>query len=349
VVSWGGGQGESPAERARRVAQELRGERGRSPRAGGLSGGDAARLALVEQQLAELQAEVAQLKWIVSRLSGREPGGDLLEGGLATQAGLDVRTGAGAHPSHAEVVLTVIAAATRSDDRYRRGAVVVRGGPEVHVHVVVHAPAELNGWASGRPSPLREHAADLVDGMRERLSGQAAGRAVDVLWAPATGGWRVVDFGSFDKMAGFPTQLDDWGHRQAGAWVAQAGTAAGLPADVTGGAGAVIRYLVPLPFDPGLHDVSRVIQVAGILAFALPGGHVLACASLKSLVHDEITDLLAKQLRAVIWPGPATPDPGQPQPPGPPANPPGPPASPNPDDLSEQRPWHPEPGGGFGF
>ena len=264
------------------------------------AGDEAARLARVEQQLADLQAEVAQLKRVLNRSSDLERGGHLPGSGPAALVSAG-QAGAG----HAEVVLTVVAA-SRDDKK----APQVRGRPaEVEVHVIVHAPPGFGDWARGQPSPLREDVTRLVEGMRERLSEQAAGRVIDVVWEPATSGWRVVDFGGFDKMAGLPANLSDWGHQQAGAWAARVGTAAGLSRNFAG-AGAVICYLVPLPFDRALHDVSRVIQIAGILAFALPGGHMLACASLKSLAHDKLTDLLAKQLRTVIWepvPAPAEP------------------------------------------
>ena len=278
------------------------------------AGDEAARLARVEQQLADLQAEVAQLRRVLNRSSDQERGGYLPDTGPAVQVGTDVQAGVG----QAEVVLTLVAAKQPRlyyDDV--KGELAVRRGPdEVRVHVIVHAPPEFRDWARGQPSPLREDVTRLVDGMRERLSQQAAGRVIDVVWKPATSGWSVVDFGGFNKMAGLPADFDDWGHQQVGTWATQATDAAGLP--LLDGAGAVIRYLVPLPFDRALHDASRVIQVAGILAFALPGGHVLACASLKSLVHDEMTDLLAEQLRTVMrGPVPASPGHGEPQPGGP--------------------------------
>jgi len=82
--------------------------------------------------------------------------------------------------------------------------------------------------------------------------------------------------------------------------VDQLGLLVGLPDIVADGAGLMIRYLVPLPVDQSLDDLSRIAQVAGIVIFAAAGGHVLACASLKSFVHDELTDRLAKELCRVI-------------------------------------------------
>jgi hypothetical protein len=302
-VDQGGGRSESAEDQAARISGKLQGDT--SPLGGdGSTGGEADRLARVERQLAELLAEVAQLKRMLSRALDRERGSGLPDGSLAAQVGVDVRAGSGRDGEYAEVVLAVLAA---GPGYVRFADTVFAADPAVQVRAVVYAPAELHGWVSQEPSPLAEDARELVDGIRERLSQQAAGRIVNIVWAPATDRWQVTDFGGFDRMAGYPTRLDDWDHQQAGALAAKVGTAAGLPANVAQGAGFLIRYVVPLPLDGALQDLTRVIQVAGIAAFALPGGHVLACASLKSLIHDEVADLVAKQLRGAIWLEPAAP------------------------------------------
>jgi hypothetical protein len=283
----------------------------------GSHNGDQARLDRVEEQLAELRAEVAQLKRILSR-SGGEPeserGGDLLNSGPAT-ARAGVRAGLSMRSAQAEVVLTVfVSGHSRYRIQYGVSWSPVDAFAETRVNpaVVVHAPPELRDWARTRPAPLREHAESLLEGVKERLTDTAAGQVVNAVWEPATTGWQVTGFWGFDSAAGVTDDLDNWSHREAGNWAAQLGGAAGLPGGIADGAGAVIRYLVPLPVDRPLEDLSRVIKVAGIVVFALAGGHVLACASLKSLVHQELTDLLARQLRTVISSQPAGPEPGWP-------------------------------------
>jgi hypothetical protein len=55
---------------------------------------------------------------------------------------------------------------------------------------------------------------------------------------------------------------------------------------------------VPLPGDRLIDDLSTAIKVAGI-GFAIMTGHaVLACASLKSLLHDELVKITVKAFGA---------------------------------------------------
>jgi hypothetical protein len=242
---------------------------------GGLPG-DQDRLARVERQLAELQAEVAQLKRILSRSGDEpddEPGDDLLKAAGSSRS--DASAGGVGRPTHAQVVLTIFAAAPPV---YSRSVQILAAElvgasakpPQVKAVVYVHAPPELHDWAREQPAPapLREHAELVIKGVQERLTDGLAGLFVNAVWQPATADWRVADFGGFDRVSGLPDDLDNWGHREIGTWAARLGLVAGLPGSAADGIGAVVGYLVPLPADRHLEDLSRVIRVAGIVTFA---------------------------------------------------------------------------------
>jgi hypothetical protein len=286
---------------------------------------DQDRLGRIEQQLAELQAEVARLNRIVS-WSGSGPdrgSGDRLQDnpfqGQVVAAADAVR-----RPADPEVVLTVAFVPSPHSPEQpspqspmgntRRVSEYLHGddrrpnaGRQVNPVVFVQAPPELLEWALAQPERLRKDTDPLLEGVRKR----AAGAILGAVWAPATAGWQVTDFGGFDRLSGLPGHLDDWSHRQIGMAAAQVGRSAGLPPNVTAGAGAVIRYLVPLPVDRSLAEVSRAIKLAGVLAFSLAGAHVLACASLKSLVHDQLAEWVAEKLPDVLSWRPAGPDAGR--------------------------------------
>jgi hypothetical protein len=260
-----------------------------------------ARIARVEEQLAELQAEVAELKRLLSRpgsQSNFEPDNGLLSGGAATLSLDEESTDLVKPAARSEVVLTILAGAGAHRDPHPAHG----GPPEFRPIVFVDTSPELAGWARGQPEVLREHAASLIEGMQERLSQGAAGILVDVVWEPVTAPWHVTDFGGFESLSGLPGALDNWSHEELGNWVSKLGHLGGLPDSAANAAGVVIRYTVPLPIDKPLENLSRGIQVAGIVAFAIAGGHVLACEALKSFVRDELIDSLAGKLRKVIWP-----------------------------------------------
>jgi hypothetical protein len=270
-----------------------------------------ARIARVEEQLAELQAEVADLKRLFSRSASEsnfESDNGLLSGEAATVRPDEENADPVEPAAHSEVVLTVLARAAPY-----RGAHLARGGqPEfptvadaktrIGPIVFVVTSPELADWAHAQPEPLREHVASLIEGVQEQLSEDAAGSLVDAVWEPVTAPWHVTDFGGFESLSGLPAALDNWSHEEIGNWVSGLGRLAGLPGGVANGVGVVIRYTVPLPVDQGLEAFSRGIQAAGIAAFAMAGGHVLASAVLKSLVRDELTNFVAENLRNVICP-----------------------------------------------
>ena len=271
-----------------------------------------ARLTRVKEQLAELHAEVAELKRILSRSAWEQDtssSDDTLCAGVADSSPAAVSDGPAVRPAYAEVRLTMFLAATSQHDPHS-----IQGSPlgdgvsgvadaQVSPDVFVQAPHELRNWVVAQAGPLREHVESLLEGVQERLSQRAADLLVDVVWEPATVSWHVTDFGGFDSLSGSFEAVDSRGHREIGGFTEQFGRLVGLPDTAADGAGLAIRYLVPFPVDQSLDDLSRFIQVAGTVAFAVAGGHVLACASAKSFVHDELTDLFAKRISSVIWPG----------------------------------------------
>jgi hypothetical protein len=270
-----------------------------------------ARLTRVEEQLAELQAEVAELKRILSR-SGYKQGDnssdDTLCAEVADSGPAAVSDGLAVSPAYAQVRLTIFVADTSQHDRHSAQDSPL-GDPvsevaraQVSPVVLVQAPDELRSWVVARPEPLRERIESLLEGVQERLSQRAAEWLVDAVWEPATVDWHVTDFGGFDGLSASFEAADSWGHREIGDFTEQLGLV-GLPAAAVDGAGVAIRYLVPLPGDQSLEDLSRLIRVVGTVAFTLAGGHVLACMSAKSLVHDKMVDLVAMGIKRVIHPG----------------------------------------------
>ncbi len=247
---------------------------------GGRQGGplrspdDQARLTRVERQLAELLEEVAQLKRRLTR-SG-EPGDELGNDPLS--------------PAFSEVVLTVFVAVV---------SVTPTGVVTATPVVVVQAPPERQDWARGRPGSLVRHAESLLEGVKERLGEAVAEQIVNVVLNEVN--WQVTDFGGFAGAADLLGHLDSMAHRAVGTWLAELGRGLGVPGPIAAGAGAVIGCLVPLPMiDRPLGIASLAIAITGAAVFTIVGGKVMVCASFKELVHQALTDLLAKELRSVL-------------------------------------------------
>jgi hypothetical protein len=277
----------------------------------GCSPGYEERLARAEKQLAELQAEVAELKRILGQSDIGHAGelhDGVCDGSVAASAPTSGSGGLVMDPACAEVRLTILAVAAPQADPYRAQGSVLEdpadAGTWTHLDpvVFVQAPRELQDWASRHPELLSGHAKSMLETMREQFSQSAASWLVDSAWEPAAAAWRVTDFADFDILSGLSEAVGNWEHQEAGAFAEQLGRITGLSGIAVDGAGVVVRYLVPLPGDQALEDFSRLIKVAGIVAFGLAGGHVLACASLKSLVHDELIDLVANGISSVISP-----------------------------------------------
>jgi len=149
----------------------------------------------------------------------------------------------------------------------------------------------------------------LRRGIREELSKAIADRGTRPAWDAITVEWNVKDFGGFNNAGDLVQNLETWEHHQVGQWFSQVGSAAGLPTAMTGGAGDVLGLAVPLPGEHFLDQLSTVIHLAGV-AFAVASGNpALACASLKSLAHTAMIDIVSTELQATLTPAP------QPQPP----------------------------------
>jgi len=170
----------------------------------------------VEEQLAELQAEVAELRRVLSG-SGNEPDSkpsdELRSGGGVTSSLAEAN--ASLDPAHLELRLTILVPATLHRDPH-----LAQGSPQGHPVdagaeaqvcpvVLVQAPDELLDWARTQPEPLHHHVESLLEGVQEQLSQRVAGSLVDVAWEPATAAWHVVDFGGFDSLSGLFETVDD--------------------------------------------------------------------------------------------------------------------------------------------
>jgi hypothetical protein len=190
------------------------------------------------------------------------------------------------------------------------------------VAVLVFPPPSYRGvvgrslWVADSPRQLRR-------GITEELSKAIADRTTRPEWDAITVKWDVTDFGGFNSAGDLVQNLETWEHHRVGQWFSQVGSAAGLPTSLTGGAGDVLGLAVPLPGEHFLDQLSTVIHLAGV-AFAVASGNpALACASLKSLAHTAMIDIVSTELQATLTPAPqldppAGPDPGSPDaPPGP--------------------------------
>jgi hypothetical protein len=259
---------------------------------------DRNRLAEVERQLAELRAEVEQLREDVRRLSG----------GTGEMPDRGPQRSADAQPN---VVLTAFVSVAGRPRRAESGSGIV---VPLKSTVVVTAPAELwREWETGvpPPGPLGDLACRLLDevqegvlegvrkGVPEWLAERFAQIAIDPVWEPASRDWHVTDIGGFEAAARSFSDLDTWSHSAVASWVTDVGNAIGMPGAMANGAGAVIGLAVPLPFDQPLKELSQVIQVAGVAFGIVTGNAPLACASLKALAHDQLIDLVAREVRGV--------------------------------------------------
>lgn len=140
----------------------------------------------------------------------------------------------------------------------------------------------------------------LRDGIREELSKAAAERVTRPAWDAITVNWDVEDFGGFNSGAELVQNLDAWEHYQPGKWLSQLVFAVGLPSGMADGAGTLLGLALPLPGEKFLDQLSTVIKLAGIVFAVASGNPVAACASLKSLVHEEMVDAVAKVIRADV-------------------------------------------------
>jgi hypothetical protein len=135
-------------------------------------------------------------------------------------------------------------------------------------------------------------------------------------WEVISARWITVDPCGIDSLAeAIGTFQENWKQFLIGNPVDVIGAKVGLPdASLIG----VIAGQLPIPgIDKPLSDLKQAIEIAGMILGAITGIHVLACASFKLLVHDEIGRLLARGIHDAIddlthpaaAPGPSSPSP----------------------------------------
>ena len=143
--------------------------------------------------------------------------------------------------------------------------------PSITPVVVVVGPS----WVPQRSdyvNRIEDAARRLVGQMYQRVTEDIATEAIQPEWNLITLQWAPTrDFGRFDSAAELARNLETWEHRAAGRWLAQVGTAAGVPSGVAG-AGIAVGIAVPLPGAQALGQLSIAVNLAGV-AFALATGN----------------------------------------------------------------------------
>ena len=119
------------------------------------------------------------------------------------------------------------------------------------------------------------------------------------LWEVLADSWETIDLGDFGSLAEAVNALQDTLKSYLiGDPVKFAGSALGL---VDLSLLEAIAERVPIPgLDRSLGEIRHYAEIAGIVLVVLAGGHILACASFKLWVHDELGQLLAKLIKTVL-------------------------------------------------
>ena len=131
----------------------------------------------------------------------------------------------------------------------------------------------------------------VIDAMADGLE--------EPLWEVLADSWETIDLGDFGSLAEAVNALQDTLKSYLiGDPVKFAGSALGL---VDLSLLEAIAERVPIPgLDRSLGEIRHYAEIAGIVLVVLAGGHILACASFKLWVHDELGQLLAKLIKTVL-------------------------------------------------
>ena len=192
---------------------------------------------------------------------------------------------------------------------------------------------------------LRELAGEERDGAIDAI----ADILEEPLWKLLADIWNTSDPGDFGALAEAVSALQaTLKSYLIGDPAKLAGSALGL-ADLS--LLEAIAERVPIPgIDKSLGDIRHYAEIAGIMLVVLTGGHILACAPFKLLVHDKLGQLLAKLIDTFLRElgakpagrsSPAEPGDRRPWPPDGPAQPPAGPAPntpPGPDGPDQSPP-----------
>ena len=139
------------------------------------------------------------------------------------------------------------------------------------------------------PKDLRDHYPHLLKALREKVEDSAIKSAANPAWDVLTQKWQTTDRGNFAEVSDRIRDLDQ-------GMFGAAMSSIGVPGPVE----AALVFVVPLPFDEDLAELATLGDVLGI-AFALTTGHALmACASLKSLMHEGIIRLFKEAIKEAL-------------------------------------------------
>ncbi len=172
---------------------------------------------------------------------------------------------------------------------YVRYIRVIRVGDTVFVTRQV---ISVSGSAYRDLKKLAEEERDgVIDAMADGLE--------EPLWEVLADSWETIDLGDFGSLAEAVNALQDTLKSYLiGDPVKFAGSALGL---VDLSLLEAIAERVPIPgLDRSLGEIRHYAEIAGIVLVVLAGGHILACASFKLWVHDELGQLLAKLIKTVL-------------------------------------------------
>ena len=172
---------------------------------------------------------------------------------------------------------------------YVRYIRVIRVGDTVFVTRQV---ISVSGSAYRDLKKLAEEERDgVIDAMADGLE--------EPLWEVLADSWETIDLGDFGSLAEAVNALrDTLKSYLIGDPVKFAGSALGL---VDLSLLEAIAERVPIPgLDRSLGEIRHYAEIAGIVLVVLAGGHILACASFKLWVHDELGQLLAKLIKTVL-------------------------------------------------
>lgn len=153
----------------------------------------------------------------------------------------------------------------------------------------------LSGSRRQQRKILESRLRKILETERDGLLDAVTEAGLDPVWEVLTGSWRTLDPGNFEALEEAIISCQEELHQYLlGDPAGFAGAALGLPHMALLEA---IADRIPIPgIDRSISELKQYAEIAGIILAVLAGGHILACASFKLLIHDELGELLAKLL-----------------------------------------------------
>jgi hypothetical protein len=155
------------------------------------------------------------------------------------------------------------------------------------------------GFAPIPRDDYKEFASKSLDKVVEGVEEYAAQRITDGPWTQLSQLWITKNPGGFGADADAVQALKDGLHQCLLGNPAEM-IASGLGLPDPAGLGQVVDVIPILAIDRPLNAVKRCFELVGILVGVATGLPPLACASLKLLVHDEVTRALTKGIKEVV-------------------------------------------------